>query len=151
MNKDRIWFFGSLIILIIALYLLITGSPLLTLTLNRKYSIPYGTPITWIGLISLPLTVYFGVKEMRSPTIKVHRYLSGFLKISLSLAILWAPICYLLAGNLSFSFAENEEFQGGQLAMKWFWIFNISLVISPFIILIIYWFSSLFWEKKRND
>ena len=36
------------------------------------------------------------------------------------MAFLWATICYILAGNFPYSFAEKDEFQGGQLTMKWF-------------------------------
>ena len=72
-------------------------------------------------MVSLPFTVYWGVREFRSPTSKLNKFFAGLLKAIILLGILWAPISYLLARNPSFSFSEKESFQGGQMAMKWFW------------------------------
>ena len=73
--------------------------------------------------------------------------LSVFLKIMILLGILWVPISYLLAGNLSFSFSEKETFQGGQDAMRWFWRLSYGIGVGTILIIIAYWISLL---SKRN-
>ena len=150
MNRRKTYFYFTLILTLGVIILLVNGSSILTLPLSNKKSIPLGTIITWVGMISLPLTVYWGVKELRKPSSKLNRILSGILKTVIILGILWVPISYLLAGNLSFSFSEKESFQGGQAAMKWFWRLSYGIGIGAIMTLIIYWVSLLF-NKKKND
>jgi hypothetical protein len=128
--------------------LLITGSSLMTMALDNDKTIPSGTLITWIGMISFPLTIYWGVSELRKPTTKLNKALAGFLKVIIILGILWAPISYFLAGNLSFSFSEKESFQGGQTAMKWFWLLSYGIGMGAILTLIIYWISLAFNKNK---
>ena len=111
--------------------------------------IPLGTPITWLGIIALPLSIYFGNRKMREPGGQLSRFLSVVLKILIVLALLWAPISYLLAGNFSNTFTEKAEFQGGQLAMKWFWRFTYGIVIAPNLIIMISWIASIFKRSKE--
>ncbi|TFV93151.1 hypothetical protein E4S40_12870 [Algoriphagus kandeliae] len=147
--KRKTYFLTSLILTISVLLLLVTGSPLLTIALDCKDEIPLGTPITWIGMIALPLTVYWGIQELRNPTTLLNRILSAFLKIIILLGILWVPISFLLAGNLSFSFSEKASFQGGQEAMRWFWRLSYGIGIGTLVIITTYWISLLF-RKSRN-
>ena len=144
MNRRKIYFFSALILTSGVIFLLITGSSLLTIALDNKQTIPLGTYITWTGMISLPLTVYWGIKELRKPSRKLNRILSEFLKIIIILGILWVPISYLLTGNLSFSFSEKESFQGGQIAMRWFWYLSYGIGLGAVAILFTYWISLLF-------
>lgn len=108
-----------------------------------------GTPITWLGIISLPLSIYFGVSKIHSPKQPFITNLSRILKGIIILAILWVPICFLLSGNFSNSFSEKEVFQGGQLAMKWFWRFTYGIVISPLLIICIHWTYSIYSRMKK--
>lgn len=147
MKKRKIYFFGALILTSCTTVLLVTGSPVLSIALVNDPSIPFGTLITWSGMISLPLTIYWGIEEMRIPAGKLNKILSGFLKLMIISGILWVPISFLLAGNLSFTFSEKEIFQGGQLAMRWFWRFSYGIVIGTILTLIIFWLSILFNKK----
>ncbi len=140
----KTYFYSALFLTLSVIILLITGSPLLTTALDRDNSVPFGTFITWVGMISLPLTIYWGIKALRKPSNQLNRFLSGFLKIILLLGILWVPISYLLAGNLSFSFSEKETFQGGQEAMRWFWRLSYGIGIGSVLTVITYWISLLF-------
>lgn len=124
-----------------------TGSFLLTIPLDSHQSIPLGTFITWAGMIALPLTVYWGIKELRKPSRKLSNMLSVLLKIIITLGILWVPIAYALAGNLSFTFTEKVPFQGGQVAMRWFWYLTYGIAIGAISILFVYWISLLFNKK----
>lgn len=148
MNKRQIWLFSSLIVTFSTIILLVTGSSLLTIALDDANSVPLGTFITWAGMIALPLSIYWGIKELRKPSKKLNRILSGFLKIIITVGILWVPISYLLAGNLSFTFSEKVTFQGGQIAMKWFWRLCYGIVIGSIITITTYWISLLFKKNK---
>ena len=99
-------------------------------------------------MISLPLTIYWGTKDLRKPSGKLNRFLSGLLKIIIILGILWVPISYFLAGNLSFTFSEKETFQGGQEAMKWFWRLSYGIGIGAVLTITTYWISLLFIKDK---
>ena len=149
MNRRKIWFFSSLIVTLSTIIFLVMGSSLLMIALDDANSVPLGTFITWAGIISLPLSIYWGVKELRKPTTKVTRIIAMLLKTILILAILWVPISYILAGNLSFSFSEKEIFQGGQIAMKWFWRLSYGIGFGSIFSLIMYWIS-LILKKRYN-
>lgn len=144
MNKRQTYFYSALILTLSVIILLASSSSLLTLTLDNKQTIPLGTFITWAGMISFPLTLYWGVKELRKPSKRLNSILSAFLKIIIVLGILWVPLSYLLAGNISFTFSEKETFQGGQVAMRWFWRLSYGIGIGAILIIIIYWISILF-------
>jgi len=116
------------------------------MALDAKNSIPLGTWITWAGMISLPLTVYWGIIEFRKPTKKLNKILSRLLKTTITLGVLWLPISFFLAGNLSFTFSEKLSFQGGQAAMRWFWRLSYGIAITTVMILATYWLSIL---KKK--
>ena len=150
MTHNRIFFYISLLSFFSSLYLLITGSSLLTYTLDKDGSIPLGTFITWGGIISLPLTLYLGLKKLQKPIIRLHYYLSILLKVTILLSFLWAPISYLLAGNISFSFTEKETFKGGQLAMEIFWNFTYLLPILSILLLITYFVHHCSYKSKRK-
>jgi hypothetical protein len=141
-------FLIPLVIFLIIAALLASGSPLLLLPIGKHTSIPLGNLLTWLGMFALPLTAYWGINSMRNPSILIDRLLSNVLKLVLLMALLWLPISYLLAGNLSFTFTEKDEFQGGQLAMKVFWIINYCLPIATLLILLLNLTVSKF--IKRN-
>jgi hypothetical protein len=150
MSKSKILFFIFIIITFFSVFLLVTGSSLLTKALDQNNTIPLGTFITWLGIISLPLTLYFGIKDLRYPYNLLLKILASLLKIILILAVAWVPISYLLAGNISFSFSEKETFQGGQLAMKIFWTLSYGIAIGVVIILFIYWIFLLIRKFKKD-
>lgn len=148
MNKRKILLISSSVVTFCVIILLVTGSSLLSKALDTSNSVPLGTFITWAGMISLPLTIYWSVKELRKPSKKLNKILSGFLKFIIILAILWLPLSYLLAGNLAFNFSEKRTFQGGQIAMKWFWHLSYGIGIGAVLTLLIYWVSLLFKKNK---
>ncbi|AXG71333.1 hypothetical protein KORDIASMS9_03590 [Kordia sp. SMS9] len=147
MNKRKIYFFTALALTLGSLLLLVTGSSILTTALDSTNSVPLGTFITWIGLFSLPMTLFLGAREMRKPSRRIYKILSVILKTITVLAILWVPISYLLAGNISFTFTEKEEFQGGQEAMRLFWRFTYGIVIGTIGTLLAYWISLIVKKK----
>ena len=150
MHRTRIIFYITFILFLIAAILLITGSPLLTKSLIRLKFIPLGTLITWIGMVSLPLSAYWGINQMRSPSTLIHLILSWCLKLIVGVSILWAPLSYFLAGNFSFTFSQCETFQGGQLAMRLFWYLSYGIVISTLTIVSFYWIQLIYKVLKNK-
>lgn len=151
MKHRKTLFLMAILVTLCVLGLLVTGSSLLVVALDKDESIPLGTFITWAGMISLPLAIYMGIKELRKPTSQFYSVLSGGIKLTLLLAILWIPISYLLAGNISFSFSEKASFQGGQLAMKLFWYLSYGIGISSVSIVLLYWTSLLFTKLTSSN
>lgn len=150
MKLRKVYFLSSLLITLLVIALLVTGSKFLTVALDKDATIPLGTFITWAGIIALPQTVYWGVYGLRTPNNKLHKLLSILLKTCIVLGILWVPISYLLAGNISFTFTEKVTFQGGQSAMRWFWRLSYGIAIGAIATLLVYWISLLFKPKNNK-
>ena len=150
MKRQKLFFYSSLAITLSSILLLASGSSWLLIALDDDSSIPSGTFITWAGMIALPLSIYWGVKEFRTPSTLFNKVLSGLLTLLITLGILWVPLSFLLAGNLSFSFTEKESFQGGQAAMMWFWRLSYGIGIGAVLTLIVYWFSLLFQSIAKS-
>ena len=148
LNESTVWFFVSMLVVFLTVYFLVTGSEVMTIALDQSDSIPLGTFITWSGLIAFPLMIYSGVKGLRRPVNNVNGLLARILKIIIGLSILWLPISYLLAGNISFNFSSIDAFQGGPTAMKLFWIFSYGIPIGSVFIIALYWMARLFNRQK---
>lgn len=148
MERRVLYLLLALFIFLTAAVLLISGSSVLLISLSKSPYIPLGTLITWLGVMALPLVLYFGVSRLRNPKTKTEKYLALLLKVFIGLATFWAPVCYLLAGNFSFTFTEKTEFQGGQLAMKLFWHFSYLMIYGPILLILSYGLSHLFRRKK---
>ena len=148
MKHSKFWFIVSLIIFIVVGYLLISGSALLTFSLSPNANIPLGTFITWLGLVAIPFVFYFSIRRLREPQSKSDRAFALILKVLIGLAVLWIPVSYLLAGNISFSFTEKAEFQGGQLAMRLFWFNAYFTAAAPIALGITYGLYTLFRKKS---
>lgn len=120
--------FITISITLIASFLLISSPSVLLYNLASSYNFPAGTFITWLGFMGLSLSVYLSVANLRNPKNGLNKLLIYQIKTTIVIAVLWVFISYLLAGNLSFTFTDKVEFQGGQLAMKIYW--NNKLCIS---------------------
>lgn len=122
MSKSSV-LLGVLVLLTIVVVILLTsGSSFLTVSLDTENQVPAGTFITWFGMITLPLSVFLGCGKLRNSETVFQNFLSVIIKMVIILGVLWLPFSYLLAGNIAFNFTEKLTFQGGQLAMKLFWI-----------------------------
>ena len=149
--KRRFLFLTFLSITLLVLILLVTGSSLLMLPLNEAKTIPLGTFISWIGLLALPLTIFWGLKSLRHPKENWEHFLSIFLKIMIGLALLWLPISYGLSGNMASNFSGySEGFQGGPIAMQIYWVITYSIPLSSLILLVAYWLSKMIVALKSK-
>ena len=127
-------FITSLIITFSVFVCLITGAPLLTHSTPGLPHIPVGTFITGLGIIALSYSIYLSFESLNSPATRLDKILNTLIRIAILYGLLWIPISYILAGNMSFTFTEKTTFQGGQVAMKIFWVNCILVVILPVII-----------------
>lgn len=150
MNRRKFFFFTALIIAITSLLLLATGSPLLIYGLDNNNTFPLGTLITWAGMASLPLAVYWSNQNLRKPESLYYKVLAAALKFIIIPGILWMSICFLLAGNFSFSFSEKPSFQRWQTAMKLFWVLSFSIPVASLVILIANWVGSFFSKAAKK-
>ena len=150
MKKRFISLTITIIILTISMYLLGTGSELLIQPFIENPFVPFGSLITWFGLISMQFIILIGIENIRNSNTSIYKTLRLINKLFIILAILWIPICYILAGNFSNTFANKETFQGGQLAMKWFWRYTYSLGIVPILILLIHWIHNFYGKLLKK-
>lgn len=145
-NNTKFWI--ALILSVIVIILLASGSNLLSYTIGSGNKLPLGNLITWAGIFSLPLSVYWGIKPYINLKFKPHKYLNRSLKIAISLGFLWAPLAYVLAGNWTFTFKDKQEFQGSMEAMDWFWKLNYTTALLPLLILFCFFITRPFLKEQ---
>jgi hypothetical protein len=134
-NPDRsaLPFWLSLLVLIAVAFLFITGAAVLTAPLFGSSQVPAGTPITWAGLVALPLTLRLGIRPLDRPTEPFRTYrvlLNGILLLALA----WGLVSYALAGNWSFSFSGAAAgFRGSPAASVYFWYYTYAVAGLPLL------------------
>ena len=136
--KRKIVFIGSLIVFFIAFFLVFTGSNLLTKPFIKAIEMPFGTIITWLGLIAFSSTIYFGVKKIYYPKTKVSLVFKKIEVFLIVLSCLWGIIGYYLAGNWAYNFTNKSVFSGSEQAAAIFWNFSYILFISPLLVVLIF-------------
>ena len=132
----KICFFLSLITLLASTVLLITGSSWLVLDLGN--GLPLGTITTWLGIVALPCTLFFGFQNLYNPKSLIFKRYRNLLFLLMALSVLWGFIAFLLAGNWSYNFAGREAFRGSVDASRWFWIYTYSVIAEPLLFLLIF-------------
>ncbi len=135
MTLMRIGLLVSLAVFCLVIYLLMTGSSLLTYPLSESLGLPLGTLITWLGFLSFPGILYFGFPALRTPRSRIHRFLRTAWWIGLALALAWPFISFYLAANWSFSFRLQEAFRGSDRASYYFWHLCTATVVWPLLVL----------------
>ena len=145
--KDRIYFFLTLLQVLVTALLLISGSKLLLLPLQESPYIPLGTFITWAGIAALPLSIYWGIPSIRSSEkLKTYRYV---LIALILLGLSWGLIAYALAGNWAYTFQNQEAFRGSSRASVYYWYFNYFMVIAPIFFLFTYKIHQFIIQKNK--
>jgi nitrate reductase NapE component len=131
MANIRLGFAVALVIFVTSLALLVTGSPLLNMTLSEALGLPLGTVLTWFGMMALVMMIWFGSKDLRQPATRRDRVYRRTWFVLLALAVLWPFVSYALAGNWSFSFRWQEGFRGSSRAADWFFRYSYAVVLLP--------------------
>ncbi|MFZ0490362.1 MAG: hypothetical protein WAM00_08970 [Salegentibacter sp.] len=131
-------FATSLLILVVTVSLFISNSALLYEPVLKEPFFPVGTLVAWMGIITLPTSIYYGIEKLSMPGSRISKTFSNLLKFIIFLCWLWGPLGYLLGGTFSFIFEDEEAFPGGILAAEYFWIFTFIVVLLPLVFLLTY-------------
>ena len=130
-SSAKLGFGVALAIFLIVLGLLVTGSPLLVVSLGERLGLPLGNVITWFGMMALVMMIWFGSKGLRKPSSRRDRTYRRLWFVLLALAILWPFVSYALAGNWNFSFGRRDGFRGSSDAAEWFFRYSYAVVLLP--------------------
>lgn len=136
-RPTRLGFAVSLLILVVSLGLLVTGSPLLTMTLSARIGLPLGNVITWLGMVALVFAIWFGSAGLRDPRTVADRLYRHAWVALLAMAVLWPFVSYALAGNWSYSFGQRDGFRGSSAAADWFFRYSYAIVLLPLLFVIV--------------
>lgn len=152
--KRKIFFLILLGIVFLSTFLLITGSDLLLIPLVEEPYLPLGNIITWIGIIALPFSIYFGIGKIRNPQTKTTKVYNRILKLIIALAVAWGFVAYGLAGNFATTFKNQPEFVGSSRAAESYWYYNYLVVLAPLVFLLVYGLHRLilsFLKKNQKN
>lgn len=131
--RTRIAFWLVLLLFLTSASLLVVGSPVLMQPVFGIPNLPAGTPITWIGLVALPLTLRLGIRPLRRPDEPFRTY-RVLLNAILLLALSWGLVSFALAGNWSFRFrGDAPSFQGSAEASVYFWYYTFAVAGLPLL------------------
>ncbi|MCW5520230.1 hypothetical protein J1N09_10300 [Aureitalea sp. L0-47] len=140
----RFGFFMCSLVVVITTTLLVNGSDLLVYAVIEDPFIPLGNVLTWLAMIALPLSLYLGVRRFRMPRSKVDRILKVLLIIAIVLGVIWYPVSWALADNLSGSFGGNGVFRGSARAGEYYWFYTYTVVGFPLLLWIFHLLLRLF-------
>lgn len=135
--RTRIALAVSLLVFVVSLGLLVTGSPLLTATLSARLGLPLGNVITWLGMLALVFALWFGSPGLRVPRSGSDRLYRRAWMVLLVMAALWPFVSYALAGNWSYSFGQREGFRGSSAAADWFFRYSYASVLLPLLFAVV--------------
>jgi len=141
--KASFYFIISLIVLALCSYLLLTGSSLLAKPIIDGVAFPYGTLITWVGLVALPFAIYSGVRRIKRPISFIHKVFSYVYNFFILLSLFWGFVSYYFASNWTFIFTQKSEFRGSIKASEYFWAYTVACIALPLMFLFLYWFYLL--------
>ena len=130
-SSTRLGLAVSLLVFFASFSLLVTGSPLLVVTLSERVGLPLGNVITWLGMVALVLVIWFASPGIRAPRTRADRFYRGGWQTLLVMAVLWPFVSYALAGNWSYSFGQRDTFRGSSGAADWFFRYSFSVVLLP--------------------
>ncbi|HEX2921274.1 MAG TPA: hypothetical protein VHO50_08930 [Bacteroidales bacterium] len=147
--KRKIFLAISLLVLFISVSLLASGSGLLTKPILS--GLPFGTIITWAGLVSFPMSVLLGTSRSANTGEMIHRWLNKLIKINIWLALFWGFVGYFLAGNWAYVFKSAATFRGSVRASSYFWSYTLVLVVLPVTCLTIFMIYRIFMRQQRRD
>ena len=136
-SRTRLGFAVALVIFLVAFALLLTGSPVLEVTLSASLGLPLGNVIAWSGMVALVMMIWFGSRGLREPSVPRDRIYRRLWFAMLILALLWPFVSYALAGNWSFSFRWQEGFRGSSRAADWFFRYSYAVLLLPVLLVVV--------------
>ncbi len=131
----------SLIIFLLSLILLITGSPFLMILINKNPEIPLGSLTTALGIIALPTLLFAKVSLTHSMPQTWKKRILIASKIGILLTFFWWPLGRYLSGNWSNSFINIPE------QSKLFWNLTYGLIIYILLLWLAFLATKFFYKK----
>lgn len=120
---------GSILITLLGILLLYPS--LLVAPLVKDPYVPFGNLIFWAAFIAFPIFLDNVSRGFTIPYPGMKSRIQKAFKWAVLFALLWWPISYLLAGNFSNTFQNQEEFVGSTEASQWFWGYSYFVVLFP--------------------
>lgn len=129
---------ASVVVVVVSGFLLVTGSPVLERSVPGLDAFPMGSLIAWAAIIALPMAIYSAIARLHPPRGRGDRVMAVSMKAMVSLAVVWLPVSYWLAGNLAFNFGGEDGFRGSENAFFLFLYYSLALVGAPVAVLLLY-------------
>lgn len=133
-------FWLSALVFVTAVYLLVTGSPLLLISLNERMGLPLGNLVAWLGMLSLVLMVAPGWGSLWVSNADRDRVFCRLWWLLLAMVLAWPLIGFALAGNWSNSFSGSAPgFRGSPAASRVMFSYSAAAVILPLLFVLVRW------------
>lgn len=139
-----------LLLFLVCLFLIITGSPILTEPLMDEPEIPRGTIISWLCIAMLPLSILMGLRPIRKPISLVYRFYKRVFICFLLLGASWGLVSYYLAGNWAFTFSDTGVFRGSEKAFRCIVTYTFALISLTLLFLLIFGIHHFIISKKHK-
>ncbi len=130
--------------------MLLEGLPFLTEPVTEGYGLPFGTLIAWVGITMFPLSILMGIRFIRNPTSEVYHFYKRVFFVFTLLGVAWGGISYLLAGNWTYTFSNDETFRGSERAFNIFLIYTAVLISMTLLTFLIFGIHHLIINQKRK-
>ena len=130
--------------------MLLEGLPILEEPVIEGYGLPFGTLIAWVGITMFPLSILMGIRFIRKPTSEVYRFYKRVLFVFTLLGVAWGGITYLLAGNWTYTFSNDETFRGSERAFDLFLIYTALVISITLLTLVIFGIHHLIINQKHK-
>lgn len=138
------WLFGlSVIVFFVTAILLLTGSQLLSLELIKQPSLPLGSVITPLGMLSMTLVVFLLSLKLPFSNFGKTAFIFSLI-FSASLALFWLPLGRFLSGNWHNTFVNRPE------ESLLFWNYTYVTVAAPIALILIVFVKSIWTRIKAK-
>ncbi len=139
-----------LLLLIGSCILLLEGLPILTEPVIEGIGLPFGTLIAWVGISMFPFSIVIGIRVIRKPTSQVYRFYKGGFFVFTLLGVAWGGISYLLAGNWTYTFSNDEGFRGSEQAFDIFLVYTAFIISISLLTFVIFGLHHLIINQKHK-
>ncbi len=147
----RIWIrIIPLLLLIASAILLLEGLPILTEPVIEGYGLPFGTLIAWVGISMFPLSILMGIRFIRKPVSAVYLFYKRVFFVFTLLGVAWGGISFLLAGNWTYTFSNDEGFRGSEQAFDLFLTYTAVVISMTLLTFVIFGIHHLIINQKRK-
>jgi uncharacterized membrane protein YesL len=97
-----------------------------------------------------PLSILMGIRFIRNPTSEVYHFYKRVFFVFTLLGVAWGGISYLLAGNWTYTFSNDETFRGSERAFNIFLIYTAVVISMTLLTFLIFGIHHLIINQKRK-